>query len=87
MVLCFGVDPLLHMVATRPEPYGRSEFDAVGGIKGEPVEIIEGEVTGLPIPAYAEIAVEAEFLPDQGKKKDRSASGPATTPAAKKWNH
>jgi hypothetical protein len=49
------------MVATRPEPYGRSEFDAVGGIKGEPVDVIEGEVTGLPIPAYAEIAVEAEF--------------------------
>ena len=53
VVLCFGVDPLLHMVATRPEPYGRSEFDAVGGIKGEPVEVIEGEVTGLPIPAYS----------------------------------
>jgi UbiD family decarboxylase len=33
VVCCFGVDPLLHMIATRPEPYGRSEFDAVGGIK------------------------------------------------------
>ena len=40
VVCCFGVDPLLHMIATRPEPYGRSEFDAVGGIKGEPVEVI-----------------------------------------------
>jgi 4-hydroxy-3-polyprenylbenzoate decarboxylase len=64
-----GKPCLLHMVATRPEPYGRSEFDAVGGIKGEPVEVIEGEVTGLPIPAYAEIAVEAEFLPDQGREE------------------
>lgn len=69
MVACFGVDPLLHMIATRPEPYGRCEFDAVGGIKGEPVEVIEGEVTGLPIPAYAEIAVEAEIFPDQGKEE------------------
>ena len=66
---CFGVDPLLHMIATRPEPYGRREFDAVGGIKGEPVEVIEGEFTGLPIPAYAEIAIEGEFLPDQGKEE------------------
>ncbi len=69
VVACFGVDPLLHMIATRPEPYGRSEFDAVGGIKGEPVEVIRGEFTGLPIPAYAEIAIEGEFLPDQGKEE------------------
>jgi len=66
VVACFGVDPLLHMIATRPEPYGKCEFDAVGGIKGEPVEVIEGEITGLPIPAYAEIAVDAEILPDLG---------------------
>jgi 4-hydroxy-3-polyprenylbenzoate decarboxylase len=69
VVACFGVDPLLHMIATRPEPYGRSEFDAVGGIKGEPVEVVQGEFTGLPIPAYAEIAIEGEFLPDQGKEE------------------
>ena len=69
VVACFGVDPLVHMIATRPEPYGKCEFDAVGGIKGEPVEIIEREVTGLPIPAYAEIAVEAEILPDHGKEE------------------
>src|SRR2546430_17427115 len=57
------------MIATRPKPYGRSEFDGVGGIKGEPVEVTRGEYTGLPIPAYAEIAVEAEILPDQGKEE------------------
>ncbi|MGZ8495780.1 MAG: UbiD family decarboxylase domain-containing protein, partial [Candidatus Binatia bacterium] len=28
-----------------------------------------GELTGLPIPAYAEIAIEGEFLPDQGKEE------------------
>jgi UbiD family decarboxylase len=33
------------------------------------VEVIQGEVTGLPIPAYAEIAIEGEFLPDQGKEE------------------
>jgi 4-hydroxy-3-polyprenylbenzoate decarboxylase len=70
VVACFGVDPLLHMVATRPEPYGRSEFDAVSGIKGEPVEVIIGEFTGLPIPAYAEIAIEG--IP-AGSRKGRRA--------------
>ncbi|MBI4527240.1 MAG: UbiD family decarboxylase [Deltaproteobacteria bacterium] len=69
VVACFGIDPLLHMIASRPEPYGQSELDSAGGIKGEPVEVIMGEYTGLPIPAHAEIAVEAEILPDQGKEE------------------
>jgi hypothetical protein len=69
MVACFGIDPLLHMVATRPEPYGKCELDVVGGIKGERVEVVERNFTGLPIPAYAEIAVEGEILPDQSKEE------------------
>ena len=40
-----------------------------GGIQGEPYEVTRGEYTGLPIPAYAEIAIEGEFLPDQGKEE------------------
>ncbi|MFQ5850308.1 MAG: UbiD family decarboxylase [Candidatus Binatia bacterium] len=67
VVACFGIDPLLHMIASRPEPFGSSELDYVGGIEGEPVEVIQGELTGLPIPAHAEIAVEAEILPAGGK--------------------
>jgi len=67
VVICFGQDPLLHMMASRPLPVGQSELDYVGGIKEEPVEVIHGELTGLPIPAYAEIAVEAEILPNEGK--------------------
>ncbi len=67
VVACFGQDPLLHMVASRPEPFGSSELDYVGGIKGKPLEVIRGEFTGLPIPAHAEIAVEAEILPHESK--------------------
>ena len=67
VVACFGQDPLLHLIASSPEPLGRSELDCVGGIKGEPVEVIQGELTGLPIPAYAEIAVEGEILPRESK--------------------
>src|SRR3989338_3073067 len=67
VVACFGQDPLLHMVASRPEPFGSSELDYVGGIKGKPLEVIRGEITGLPIPAHAEIAVEAEILPHESK--------------------
>jgi 4-hydroxy-3-polyprenylbenzoate decarboxylase len=85
VVACFGVDPLLHMLASRPEPYGRSELDSAGGIKGEPVEIIIGERTGLPIPAYAEIAVEAEILPDQGKEEGPFSEWTGYYASGEKW--
>lgn len=65
VVLCFGSDPLLHLVAGDEVPYGISELDWAGGIKGEAIDVIQGEYTGLPIPAAAEIAVEGEWLPDE----------------------
>ncbi len=56
-VIC-GMHPALFMVAGLEIPYGKNEYDAAGGLLGEPVETIPGPVTGLPIPANAEIAFE-----------------------------
>ncbi|MFM1813954.1 MAG: hypothetical protein RLZ98_649 [Pseudomonadota bacterium] len=53
-----GVHPGLFSVAGLEIPYGVNEFDAAGGLLGEPIRIIKGPVTGLPIPAEAEIAFE-----------------------------
>jgi 4-hydroxy-3-polyprenylbenzoate decarboxylase len=39
-------------------PFGLSEYDWVGGIRGEAVRVIRGPVTGLPLPADAEIVIE-----------------------------
>ena len=61
---------------------GRNEYDAAGGLIGEPVEVIAGPRTGLPIPAHAEIAFEGFIHPNDRSTKARSASGPAITPAA-----
>jgi 4-hydroxy-3-polyprenylbenzoate decarboxylase len=44
-------------------PFHASEYDFAGWLIGKPVEVIEGPVTGLPIPANAEIAFEGEMLP------------------------
>jgi hypothetical protein len=44
-------------------PPGESEYDYAGGIRGEPYEVILGEHTKLPIPAYSEVAVEGEVIP------------------------
>lgn len=60
-----GQDPLLFMVAGMEIPYGICEYDVVGGLTGEPVEVVKGPMTGLPIPANAEIVIEGEIMPDK----------------------
>ena len=56
--------PALFMIAGLEIPYGKNEFDAAGGLIGEPVEVIAGPRTGLPIPAHAEIAFEGFVHPN-----------------------
>jgi 4-hydroxy-3-polyprenylbenzoate decarboxylase len=62
-VVC-GVHPALFMIAGLEIPYGKNEYDAAGGLIGEPVEVILGPKTGLPIPAHAEIAFEGFIYPN-----------------------
>jgi UbiD family decarboxylase len=58
VAMVFGSDPLQFLASCTEIPYGLSEYDWVGGVRGEPVEVVRGPVTGLPIPADAEIVVE-----------------------------
>ncbi len=67
VVAIFGSDPLLHMVASWGLPHGQFEMEFAGGIKGEPIRVIKGPVTGLPIPADAEIVVEGFVMQDERK--------------------
>jgi UbiD family decarboxylase len=59
-----GMHPALFMVAGLEIPYRKNEYDVAGGLIGEPVEVIKGPATGLPIPAQAEIAFEGFVHPD-----------------------
>ena len=61
-VVCGG-DPMTFLMACSEVPYGVSEYEIVGGIRGKPVEVINGPVTGLPIPADAEIVLEGFVEP------------------------
>jgi len=65
MAIAVGIDPLLYIAARYQVPLRLSEFDFAGGIAGEPIEVIEGKYTGLPLPAHAEIVLEGEVLPDE----------------------
>ncbi len=58
-----GEDPALFIAGFEYLPDGQSEFDFAGAIKGAPMEMMPGPVTGLPLPAHAESILEGELLP------------------------
>jgi 4-hydroxy-3-polyprenylbenzoate decarboxylase len=64
VVISFGQDPLLFLVAAQSVGYGVSELGYAGGIKGGPIAILAGD-HGIPFPAHAEIVVEGVILPDE----------------------
>lgn len=82
-----GHDPLLVIAGGAELPVGVSEFDAIGGMAGTPLEVLKGPTTGLPIPANAEIVIEGEIhqgdvLPEGpfGEFTGYYASGAAENP-------
>jgi UbiD family decarboxylase len=73
VVVAFSPDPLLFTLAHTKLAWGNSEMDSTGGLMGRPLEIIRGPLTGLPIPAGAEIALEGEVPPPA---RESRAEGP-----------
>lgn len=69
VAMVFGPDPLLFSISGNEIPDQISEFNYVGAIKGESMPVIRGRVTGLPIPANAEIAIEG-FVDPKARKKE-----------------
>jgi 4-hydroxy-3-polyprenylbenzoate decarboxylase len=67
VAISFGQDPLLLVAGATTLPYGVSEYEWAGGIRGEPFEVIEGARSGLPIPATSEIAVEGIAYPGEDR--------------------
>ena len=60
-----GQDPRIFLASTMELPYGLTEYDFAGYLKGEPIEVIESDYSGLPIPAHSEIVIEGEAVFDE----------------------
>ncbi|WP_201319344.1 UbiD family decarboxylase [Paenibacillus sp. EPM92] len=75
VVATFGIDPLSFMASHTKRPFGSSEFDFIGGLRGKPLEVIKGPITGLPIPAHAEIAIEGEVPPPTEESREEGPFG------------
>lgn len=61
-IVC-GVNPELYWVSGTEVPRGNSEYAYAGWWRDEPVEIVNSELTGLPLPAHAEIVLEGFIEP------------------------
>jgi len=78
VAVCAGIDPNLFLSAGYTAPFGLSEYDVAGWLRGKGIEVIMGELTGLPIPAYAEIALEGEIPPPEVESRVEGPFGEAT---------
>jgi 4-hydroxy-3-polyprenylbenzoate decarboxylase len=65
VAVCCGEEPLIFFGGASGIPWGVSEYDYVGWWRKQPVEVIKGPITGLPIPASAEIVLEGEMVPPE----------------------
>ena len=73
-----GRDPALFIAGFEYLPEGQSEYDFAGAIKGEPIDVLNGPLTGLPVPAQAESILEGELLPASYDDPARMAIGEFT---------
>ncbi len=68
VAISFGHHPLYFGVSCIALPHGK-EYRYLGAITGEPVKVIEEEVTGLPVPADSEIVI-AGFSPPGKERRE-----------------
>ncbi|HLG72943.1 MAG TPA: UbiD family decarboxylase [Chloroflexota bacterium] len=73
IAVCIGVQPAVLLGGFLAVSWGLSEYRWAGGLAGRPIEIVEGEVTGLPLPASSEIVIEG-FCPPPSE--ERRMEGP-----------
>jgi UbiD family decarboxylase len=63
IAIVVGCDPMSFLMASSEVPYGVCEYEVIGGIRGEPVDLVKAPITGLPVPANAEIVIEGYVQP------------------------
>jgi UbiD family decarboxylase len=64
VAIIVGIDPITYLAAAYTMADSVPEYDWCGGLMDRPMELVEGEVTGLPFPARADIVLEGWISPD-----------------------
>lgn len=73
MIVTVGQAPILGVAASAAAKPGESEYALAGGRIGRPIDVVAGRITGLPMPATAELAFEG-FMPPV--EEDSRPEGP-----------
>jgi 2,5-furandicarboxylate decarboxylase 1 len=63
IAIVIGMDPLTFLASITYAPEGIDKFDIAGGLRGKPVELVQGETVDIEVPRYAEFVMEGQILP------------------------
>jgi UbiD family decarboxylase len=75
MVVSVGQAPVLGQLAGSSSRHGESELATAGGRLGRPLQIVRGQLTGLPIPADAELVFEGFMPPPEEEARPEGPFG------------
>src|SRR2546427_12897330 len=73
VAITLGQGPAVFLAAQMPLPPDVNEFEFAGYLQGSPVPVARGAVTGLPIPANAEIVLVGEMPPMKDEEMPKEA--------------
>jgi 4-hydroxy-3-polyprenylbenzoate decarboxylase len=74
LAITIGQAPSIFLASQLPLPTASGEYEFAGWLQGSPVKVAPGPLTGIPLPAAAEIVLEGEIPPY--KEKDLPTEGP-----------
>jgi len=75
VAVVIGTSPAVLMGSLLALPWGTTEYAWAGAVTGRPVEVVAGEVTGLPLPASAEIVIEGVVPPPTEESRTEGPFG------------
>lgn len=75
VAIVYGWDPSLPFVAGAPLAHPPYEYETMGAIRQEPVELVKCETSNLEVPASAEIVIEGIISPDPATYEDEGPFG------------
>lgn len=78
LAISLGHVPALFIAATMAVPWGVSEYRVAGLLNGGPIQVVNVPLTGLPVPATAEVVLEGEAPPPSLESRIEGPWGEAT---------
>lgn len=76
IAVAIGTEPVAPLIASGLYAAGLNEVEVVGGIRGEPVELVKCETVDLAVPATSEIVIEGQTWPHE--RRDEGPFGEYT---------